>query len=485
MAGIGFRLRRLAQEEGLLGFFASYAAAAAIMAGPWIITILTISCVTLLGGELERFGAYVTHAYQSSLIIAGFFQFPATRYLADLLYRHDYRKVFPAFNFTLIASLVASTLVGLLWAWSTPGPVPSVREKILVVSLQNIVNAQWIALVFLVTIHRYRSILFGFSLGGVASVLAATGVFGAHDSLTALLSFTLGQALALGILIGALAREYPAYSRLDLRALEWVWRSPALPLTGGFFYLGTFADKFAYRYGGWLSDDPIVGVEVVAPWLRISHPYEYLAFLAQLTVIPALAIFYIRVETGFYEIYKSFYETIDRRGTLQELTYLKEQLLLRLSSATRTVYASQGVITFLCVLVAPEIVPGRTLTPYESDILRANLLASFFAILLLLTLVIFLYFEFYREACTVAAGYALMNWSFCAVPLALGSDAHGWGAALASLVASLSAARWLWVKVDDLLFQTFSKSPVETLPLRAEHVPGVGRFHFVKGNLFE
>ena len=59
----------------------------------------------------------------------------------------------------------------------------------------------------------------------------------------------------------------------------------------------------------------------------------------------------------------------------------------------------------------------------------------------------------------------------------------GWSAALASVISCGVAAKVLWDKVDDLLFQTFSKSPVETLPERVKGIPGVGRFRVKKGDL--
>lgn len=475
MAGIGFRLRRLAEREGLWGFFASYAAAAAIMAGPWILTILTVGCVSFLGQGLERFEAYVTHVYQVSLITVGFLQFPATRHLADLLYEKNLRAVFPSFNAGLALSVLVSTTLGLLWAVTSPGPVP--LEKALVVTLLNIVTVQWFALVFLVTVHRYRSILLAFSVGGLLSVLSALTADGPQGNLSALFGFTLGQALTVGILCAALMREYPAYTWFNFGAVGWIVRAPSLALAGGLFYLGSFADKLVYRYGWWISDSPEVGELVVAPWLYISHPYESLTFLAQLTIIPALAVFYIRVETGFFEVYKAFYNTIDERGTLAELEYIKAQILAQMAAAARMVYSSQGVITVFCVLVAPELIPGLTLADAHADILRASLFASFFGILLLLTVVIYLYFEFYREACWMAALYLVLNGGFTALILWLNVDVAGWGAALASFLACLSSAWLLWQRVDDLLFRTFSKSPVETLPAGGE-LGGVGRFHF-------
>lgn len=479
MAGIGFKLRNLVEERGLLGFVAGYSMASAIMAGPWIVTILTVIGVTLLSINLAHFDAYITHVYQVSLITVGFIQFPATRYLADLLYRRDYSRVFPAFSYTTALALVATSAIGSLWAATTSGP--SLFERVLVVTLMNIVTAQWVSLVFLVTVHAYRAILGSFVLGGVVSFFAVNHGLGSNDNLSILLGYSTGQLVTLVILVGVLMKEYPAYQLYDPEALTWVRRSPSLALAGGFFYLGIFADKFAYRYGGWLSDSSMVGREVLGPWLYISQPYEFLSFLAQLTVIPALAIFYVRVETGFYEVYKAFYRGIDERRTLEELRIIKNGILSEMKTGAKAVGASQAVISLLCFLVASELLPNRILAEQHTSLLRADIVASYFAILMLLVIVLLLYFEFYRDAFYISGGYAVLNFSLSCISVYTG-DYHGWGAALASLIFCLIACRVVWVKVDDLLYQTFSKSPVETLPDRVVGIPGVGRYRVKKGD---
>jgi polysaccharide biosynthesis protein PelG len=481
VAGIGFRLRRLTEDQGLVGFLTGYSVAAAIMAGPWIMTVLTVLGVTLLSPDLDWFDAYITHVYQVSLITVGFLQFPATRYLADLLYKKEYRQVFPAFHYTLIICLSITTLLGTGWALTTSEP-PGL-ERLMVVSLMNIVTAQWVSLVFLVTVHSYRAILGAFLAGGLVSVTAVNQYFGFNTNLDVLAGYTAGQVLTLLILVGTLMREYPAYKVFDQSCLDWFKRYPSLPLAGGLFYIGIFADKFAFRYGGWIFPEIDTGSQVLAPWLYMSEPYEFLTFLAQLTVIPALAIFYIRVETGFYEVYKAFYKGIDERRTLRELTEIKQQILQEMKRGALAIGSAQAGLSLLCFLVAPELLPNQVLSDAYAAMLRAGIVASYFAILLLLVIVLLLYFEFYREAFLSALLYTTLNFTLTILTLLISPEFYGWGAALASCVAFLVAARILWVRVDDLLYQTFSKSPVESLPGNARDIPGVGRFRLQKGEL--
>ena len=87
------------------------------------------------------------------------------------------------------------------------------------------------------------------------------------------------------------------------------------------------------------------------------------------------------------------------------------------------------------------------------------------------------------KACLSALLYTVLNYTLTVLTILMNSDLYGWGAAVASCTAFLVAARILWVRVDDLLYQTFSKSPVETLPEKVKGLPGVGRYRIQKGEL--
>lgn len=471
----------MTEEDGLLGFVGGYAAAAAIMAGPWIITVLTVGMLSLLSPGINRFDLYITHVYPVSLILVGFLQFPATRHLADLLYVRRYERVFGSFNATLLLGMAASSVFGLVWALTTPGPQPDWSEKLLVIGLLNVISAQWISLIFLVTIHRYWSILGAFVVGGFVSIVYGAEIAGPGSEKGALAGYLIGQLLTLLWLLAAFMREYPARPAFDFGFLQWFRRSPSLALAGGFFYLGSFADKLVFRYGHVLVDNPHVGTLRLGPWLYLSDPYESLTFLAQLTIVPALAVFYIKLETGFFEVYKAFYNTIDNRGTLQQLRLLRDQIGMQLRESAKTVFATQGVFTLLAVLLAPNIFPWAATSPLHTSILRASMVAAFFAIFVLLSVVIFLYFEFYREAFLCALLYFVLNGGLTAASLFGAPRYYGWASILAGLISAACSSWLLKNRVDDLLYRTFSKAPVKTLPHQSSHSYGVGEMHFDRG----
>ena len=111
MAGIGFELRRmLDQRSGLLSKVRAYTCAGLISSGPWLMTILTLTLLSLAGqlfgtsGDLSLFRALVTYSFAFSLILQGVGQMSITRWIADRLYSHKYDKILPAFAATLVVA---------------------------------------------------------------------------------------------------------------------------------------------------------------------------------------------------------------------------------------------------------------------------------------------------------------------------------------------------------------------------------------------
>ena len=126
MAGIGFKLRRLVQEDGLRGMLLGYLSSAVLCGGPWLISIATLALMSrILQGETALFSSLVVTINILTLLAAGPFQFALTRYLSDRLYAADIGRHTSAFLTSwclgvapacgLFALLLAVTPLN--WSW--------------------------------------------------------------------------------------------------------------------------------------------------------------------------------------------------------------------------------------------------------------------------------------------------------------------------------------------------------------------------------
>ena len=118
MAGIGFQLRRLTAPRTFTGVLGAYASAAAISAGPWIISIIALMVLTWLlhqtlpGDQIRLFTASVTHVYAFALILTGPLQIVLTRYTADCISLKQEERIFPSFKGGVALAALLSALLG-------------------------------------------------------------------------------------------------------------------------------------------------------------------------------------------------------------------------------------------------------------------------------------------------------------------------------------------------------------------------------------
>ena len=445
MAGIGFKLRRMVREEGLSGLLLGYFSSAVLSGGPWLISIATLALMSrILEGDTALFSGLVVAVNILSLWAVGPFQFALTRYLSDRLYAADLERHASAFLTSwLLAVAPASAAFGLLllltplsWEW-----------KVQALALFGLTATVWMLLLFLGVVRAYRTLIFAFLLGNGWGAAAAFGLGRCcQDSQWGMLvGYTSGQALLVGVLLWVLFSEFPR-TRLawDQGVGQSLGRYPALTLGGGLYYLGIWADKAYFR---WQS--PAAG------WLRCDPLYEQAAFLAQLTVLPALALFFLAVETEFFERFREFFVEVGGGASLAQIRRAKGKMLEALQQGGWRLVSGQALVTLLACLLAPCWMPAGAV-----ELGRIHMLGVYFQTLLYFATVVLFYFELYQESLAGIATFALGN--LLLTPWL----APGWGYVVSSLlglsVSALQLRRTL-PAIDRLVFE---RQPLELTDLR-------------------
>jgi len=178
-------------------------------------------------------------------------------------------------------------------------------------------------------------------------------------------------------------------------------RFPALTLGGAFYYLGIWADKVYYRCIQ--PDSSLAGVS----WLRCNPAYEQAAFLAQLTVLPALALFFLAVETSFFERFREFFTEVGGGASLLQIRRAKGEMLGSLREGGLHLVTWQALVTLLACLLAPCWMPAAAV-----ELGRVQMLGVYFQTMLYFSTVVLFYFELYRESLWGIALFALGNLFF-------------------------------------------------------------------------
>jgi uncharacterized membrane protein len=128
MAGIGFSLERMAGESSLASVSGAYVHATFLVAGPWILTALTIAGISAFApapqGVIQDFRTLLIYNFLFSILLASPIALPATRFASDEIYARRFESMQSA----LVVALLLFALVGFgtiapLYALGLSGPL--------------------------------------------------------------------------------------------------------------------------------------------------------------------------------------------------------------------------------------------------------------------------------------------------------------------------------------------------------------------------
>jgi polysaccharide biosynthesis protein PelG len=454
LAGIGFELRRLLRRDSLWGLLRAYGYAGLISSGPWVLSILGVMGIGLasLGRvpalAIRQFLVSVTYLMASSLVLTGLLQLLLTRFVADRLFEKREDAVLPNFFGALAlttagAGLVAAATVGLFF-----GGVGLGYRALMVVGFVTLCDL-WIVVVLLTGLKAYRAVLGSFLLGYAASVAGALALRG--RGLEGLLAgFVAGQVVLLFLLLVAVVRRYPAGACLVSFAFLGRRSFWSLVITGVFYNLGIWVDKFVF----WAN--PVVSDPVIGP-LRASLIYDIPIFLAYLSIVPGMAVFLVRVETDFADSYDAFYDAVRNGQSLLSIQRLKGGLSRAARRGVGDIFKVQGIALLILLLVGPRFLAFIGISPLYLHLFYIDLLGVGTQVLMLAVFNVLFYLDQRRGVLVLSSLFAACNLLLTILTQRLGPAYYGYGFALATAIASLLGLTFISRKLERLECDTFMR----------------------------
>jgi uncharacterized membrane protein len=415
MAGIGFELKRVILRGGIARFIGASLAGTAVVAGPWLLSVLGIFLIQRYAGlafseSPALFSAAIVYCYAFSLIIASGFHYIFTRQISDLIYEDKNREAASALASFLLVTLTVSAGIAPL----RPERVVShptlfiISAGVLFVSI----NLNWVLMCFISLLKSYTGILFVYLGGSLASFLGVMALGTPYATGGALLGYALGQVFTTIVLYGmTLARFRP--SRISLKQFfTYLGRYRFLFLAGLLYAWATWADKVVF----WFA----FGRRVEGSWFRVFDPYDVPIFFAILTLIPGLLYFTIETETSFYPRLREFLRSIASEPWLR-IQEKKQAMIRSLSTGLREQSLLQLICTAVLVLLAPIIGRGLFGSSVSIPALRITLAAVFFHSLFLSLMIFLFYLELYGRAFLAVFVFFAVNLAASAATAWLGN----------------------------------------------------------------
>lgn len=455
MAGVGFTLRRLTNQDNLIGIFRAYTHATIVAAGPWLCTVFALGFISPFGvgdeaiEQMTNFQIIVVYNFVASLIFTAPVFMVVTRYLADCIHKKDVTSV-PTLLLVSIGLIYLLLAPFALYFYGYYVDLPADTRLAAIANLY-LVSLIWLLGVYISALQDYKFITRAFFIGMLMVPFFTyffPQTFG-HNNL--LVWFNIGLAWIAFSLLGKILTEYPyrLVRRLELRSYFVKYWDLAV---GGVVYnISIWIDKCVM----WIFAPEAI---TLANKMTDYPHYDGAMFLAYLSVVPSMAIFLFSVETNFFIHYQKFYRDIQTHQTLATIRQNQQKIISSLAKSGRNFIVVQGTFTLVAILGAAQLFSMFKIPFLEIGIFRIGALGSFFHMLALFEMVILAYFDCRRKIMWLQVFCLCSNVLFTYISVQAGFKYYGYGYFYASLLTAAIASIVLFNHLQKLPYHTFITS---------------------------
>jgi polysaccharide biosynthesis protein PelG len=458
MAGIGFELRKLFNEQGLISSVKAYAFSSITTIGPMVLCMVMIVGMQWMMvdantsySERELFLATVVYAFIFSVLITGGISMLLTRFIADMMYLQKLEHLMSSFYGAVSICLP----IGMVSAWTFMYRIPvSFEFKLASYFLFAELIIIWIQAVHLSALKDYKRIVRNFAIGiCLAMGLAWFMLYHTpYASATAVIA-----ALDIGFFVIVMMcaihfeQRFPnKSSRIYFDFISYFRKFPSLFLIGTFLYAGVYIHSFVY----WLGPHG----RLVAEQFAISPFYDLPVFYAYLTVVPTLVTFVVSVETVFYEKFRHYYDRILNGGTFKEIEIAKKDMQRTLVQEISFLMEVQLLFTILSIAIGVKVLPAIGFTMEQLETFNILVLGYYLFIIAFIIMLLLLYFDDRKGVLMISGLYVVLNTLFSYWTMIEGFD--GLGMFIASFLILTIALIRLVLYVRNIDYYTFCSQPI-------------------------
>lgn len=458
MAGIGFELRRMMRKDTLYAMMQTYTYAGLIGSGPWVISIVAILVIGLFATVntsqslvVEQFQVTISYLMAGSLILTSPLQMMFTRFAADRIFEKRDDMILPnlvgALSVTVAASGILAVIALTLWFEGT------FAYRLCMLTSFVVLSCIWIVQIFASAINAPCRMVVVFAMGYAITVAAALSL--RRLGLEGLLcGFIGGQAFLFFLLLVMVVKQFPANRLVAFSFMQRCQVFPGLAVTGLLYNLGVWSDKFIF----W--GDKLTGVAVIGP-LRASPIYDFPIFLAYLSIIPGMAVFFVRIEVDVADQCERYYRTVTQGGTYATILGEKDKLIAVVTRSLLEMLKVQAVATLALLMFGADLLRLFGMSSLYRPLFSVDLVA----VAMQLVVLAILNFLFYLDRRKIATALCLMffvaNTLFSFISLYAGPQYYGYGFAAAVLLTALVGTISLSRTFDRLEYETFMLQPAQ------------------------
>lgn len=456
MAGVHIELKRLLRKEGLWNLFLASAYSSVLSSGNWVLAIFTITFFSYISAQLvedpkvpEIYQTYITYTVALSLITSGPLQLMFTRYVADRLFEHKDEKVRPNYLGALMLTMAMSFTIAFLLSFYLFEGLPYYYHLLFSFTV-SVLGGLWLTNALLTGLKSYKHILFSFAfsylLMGVLLVYAVRYGFWAT-----FLVFYVGNCLLLFLLALRVIKDYGSEDLLDFEFLSRKKSFYSLAFIGLFYNLAIWIDKFVF----WFS--PLTGEPVFAN-IRASVLYDIPVIFAYLSLIPGIAVFFMKLEVEFAYYYDQYYDAVREWGTLEDLYRLANKMI---DSAKALIYETlrvQFIFSFLLFLLQENLFKLLKISYAYLPLLNVLMVGAILQLAFMVIFALLSYFDRRKEMLIITSLFFLLNFTLSLLTQFLSPFFYGYGYTVSLLISDFVGLILLRRFLHEVHYRTYMLS---------------------------
>lgn len=451
MAGASMSLRELARRDDASSMLLSFAQAALVTSGPWLMTVAAVAAVSRIGTgyvspeTMAVFRSILIYNFSMSLVLSGPVLLVATRFLAD----SRYSGTAGPGRGILVCAMALVMGLGALAAVPFYGLAGDMEPPVRVAAVANYfaVAGIWVGALFQIERREIRAMIGIFAVGLAAAVAGSLALSAPFGMAGLVWGFTAGLAIIKFALVAEVLRRHP--ERADgpaelLGRFRPYWNLAAAGVAAP---VAVWGDKWVM----WLSPEG----SAFGGFMRQYPLYDSAMFLAFLTMVPTITLFSLFVKSDFLDRYRAFYRSIERHDTRSQIDRNHRLILRSLLESGRRLMVLQAVVSAGVAVLAPGIIELAGLHYAQIGMFRLGTLGAGFHVGFLCITVLLLYFDLRMQYLWLQILFAVSSIGLTAAILPYGFATYGLGYFLASALCFLVALGVLCRAVARLPYLTF------------------------------
>jgi len=183
--------------------------------------------------------------------------------------------------------------------------------------------------------------------------------------------------------------------------------------------------------------------------------FELAIFLAYLSILPGMAVFFYRLEADFAQKYDLYYEAVREGGTLGIIKRYKNEMIMVIRHAIHEIIIIQGIVTTFLFLTVDNIFKFLHIPQLYTGLLFILTIGAILQLAFMSVLAILYYLDRKKVAMWLCISFFVLNVIFTIISINLGPSMYGYGYTLSLLAVFTVSLVIIRNELDRLDYETF------------------------------